>query len=249
MQYGHEGRCCDKCAPGTYVMEFCSETHETKCSPCQEGTYADKHHSFDRCEKCPSCYQALTQKCTKTSRGNCSCQSDFLCSDSACSQCEKNKCSAGEEPWRIGSMKYSYQCKPKCPGNHYFDAKDNICKPWTQCSVKGLAERIPGNKTHDSVCAKPEKEKDASLQWIVSTGFVLLSLTLFVFVFYTCLKKLKRNRRNHAAGKVSVHAVGSKTSDFHLSKEESGFQFIIQDKFQDCCSVSQLHLEKVSTLS
>ncbi|MEQ2247387.1 hypothetical protein ILYODFUR_008839 [Ilyodon furcidens] len=61
--------------------------------------------------------------------------------------------------------------------------------------------------------------------------------------------KLKRNRRNHAAGKVSVHAVGSKTSDFHLSKEESGFQFIIQDKFQDCCSVSQLHLEEVSTLS
>ncbi|MEQ2219360.1 hypothetical protein XENOCAPTIV_016548, partial [Xenoophorus captivus] len=90
----------------TYVMEFCSETHETKCSPCQEGSYADKHHSFDRCEKCPSCYQALAQKCTKTSRGNCSCQSGFLCSDSACSQCEKNKCSAGEEPWRIGESGY-----------------------------------------------------------------------------------------------------------------------------------------------
>lgn len=43
-----------------------------------------------------------------------------------------------------------------------------------------------------------------------------------------------------ASGEISVQAVSSKTSDFHLSKEESGLKLIIQEEFKDCCSLSLL---------
>lgn len=40
-------------------------------------------------------------------------------------------------------------------------------------------------------------------------------------------------------------AVSANTSDFHLSKEESGFQLIIQDETKNSDSLGKLHLEEV----
>ncbi|KAM4583520.1 tumor necrosis factor receptor superfamily member 18 [Fundulus diaphanus] len=251
LQYKHKGRCCKDCPPGTYLKDFCSGTRETVCLPCPDGFYADKHHCFDRCERCRSCPAGKTAICTPTSNGNCLCRPGFLCSDHDCMHCEENKCAAGEEPKRIDSRskQYSYQCEPKCPGKQYFDTEENICKQRTQCSLLGLDERFPGNITHDSVCEKPEKDDTRPLYWIISIGFVLLSLTLFVFVFHTCSKILMRSKKDPAARRISVQLVPSKTSDFHLSKEESGIQLIIEDGFKSCCSVSELDLEDVSALS
>uniref|UniRef100_A0A3B5QN42 TNF receptor superfamily member 9 n=2 Tax=Xiphophorus maculatus TaxID=8083 RepID=A0A3B5QN42_XIPMA len=242
--YEKDGRCCKMCEPGTHMKDFCSETRETDCRVCPEGTYADNIHAFGSCKECPSCQQGFAENCTKTTKGSCQCRPGFLCSDKSCSLCEENKCSAGEEPKKIdlGNGSYSYKCEFKCPGNNFFDAKEDTCKPWTPCGAKGLVEKIPGNKTHDAVCIDPQGDgRDyANAHWIMSIGFVFLSLALFLFMFYACSKNLRRKQRNSVASEISVQAVSSKTSDFHLSKEESGLKLIIQEEFKDCCSLNLL---------
>ncbi|XP_014840060.1 PREDICTED: tumor necrosis factor receptor superfamily member 9 [Poecilia mexicana] len=243
-QYEKYGRCCKKCEAGTYMKDFCSQTRETVCIACPEGTYAEYINAFDHCEKCPSCQQGFAENCTKTTKGNCQCRPGFLCSDKSCSLCEENKCSAGEKPIKteLENGNYSYDCEFKCRENHFFDAEEDTCKPWTQCGAKGLVEKIPGSKTHDAVCIDPQRDGSdyGNAHWIMSIGFVFLSLTLFLFMFYACSKKLRRNQKNSVASKISVQAVSSKTSDFHLSKEESGLKLIIQDELKDCCSVTHL---------
>ncbi|XP_051272030.1 tumor necrosis factor receptor superfamily member 18 isoform X2 [Dicentrarchus labrax] len=160
------GRCCDLCPPGEYVEAFCTEQRKTVCSPCGEGYYSSQYNFFDRCEKCRSCQQEYAGKCTPTADAKCSCRSGFLCSNNVCSKCEENKCVTGEKVKRTDISQgkwlivYSYQCEPACPNDAYFDVKENVCKPRTQCSLFGLAEQFPGNKTHNSVCDRePEEAK------------------------------------------------------------------------------------------
>ncbi|KAF7207923.1 tumor necrosis factor receptor superfamily member 18 [Nothobranchius furzeri] len=240
LQRRIHGRCCNECPPGTYMKDFCSVDHQTICQPCEEGYYSPEHNTFDRCEQC-SCQHG---KCVRTN-GTCLCPSGFLCSNSTCSVCEMNTCSVEEKPKRTEHPpgQYLYQCEPKCPEYQYFDSKEDTCKPKTQCITLGLVEKIPGNNTHDSICQKPHDNN--SVYMILCFGFVLLSLTLFIFVSHTCW----RNIRKQAANKKPIQAVQCKTSDFHLSKEESGFQLVIQDESKDSSSLSMEDLEKVSSLS
>ncbi|XP_015250143.1 tumor necrosis factor receptor superfamily member 26-like [Cyprinodon tularosa] len=245
-QYVHGDLCCNYCKPGTYLKGFCSETDlSSDCHPCDEGTYRDKYHNIDRCTKCPACPEGAlrTENCTKTTKGKCTCRPGFLCSDHSCSSCKKSNIS------EVNNAQ-NEELK-KCPGNHHFDEKEGTCKPWTNCSEKGLVEIIQGNKTHDSTCAKPEPQGDSRdfLFWSMAVSFVVLSLTLFVFVSYTCLNILWKKSRNRAKNKISIQAVFPKTGDLNLSKEESGLHLIIQEEFKDSPNGSQLDLEKTSSLS
>ncbi|KAM4589070.1 tumor necrosis factor receptor superfamily member 18 [Odontesthes bonariensis] len=236
-----DGHCCDMCPPGTFLEKYCSEVDQTVCSPCKEGYYSDKYNIFTICEECQQCPQGYSEKCTSTTSGTCSCQSGFLCSNNNCSKCEKNNCQIWENPKRTGVSSdfglttYLYKCEPKCRGHEYFDVKEDICKPRTQCSAGGLAERISGNETHNSVCYSPETQRGFTYVTLC-IGFVLLSLSLSVFVLYTCSKKLRKHKANKP-----VQVVPAKTSDFHLSKEESGVQLTIQDEYKD--SSGPLHLD------
>ncbi|XP_024859999.1 tumor necrosis factor receptor superfamily member 5-like isoform X2 [Kryptolebias marmoratus] len=241
--------CCDMCLPGTYVVAFCTEFQTTVCRPCGEGTYANKHNMFDRCEPCQSCQQGYAEKCTKTTKGTCSCHHGFLCSNSICSVCVENKCTSWENVIKTNGStnnqltEYSYHCEPKCLQNQYFDLKEDTCKPRTHCGTQRLIEQFPGNTTHDSVCYDPAQRRGGDFIYIVITvGFVLLSLALFILVSFACLANLRKT----AANKKPVQTVITKTSDFHLSKEESGFHLIIQDEVKDSNTFLQLDLEQAS---
>ncbi|XP_028262503.1 tumor necrosis factor receptor superfamily member 18 isoform X2 [Parambassis ranga] len=231
---------------GTYMEEFCSKDHQTKCSPCKEGYFSDKEHIFDRCKPCRSCPQEYAVKCTPTTNANCSCRPGFLCSNSICSLCEENKCVIGDRPKRtVVSTKaevreYAYQCEPRCPHKEYFKEKENICKPWTQCHELGLSERLPGNKTHNSVCERPAEERDSGncVHIIVSIGLVLLSLIFLTILFNTCVKNLRKH-------KTIGYPTAANQDDFRLSKEESGHQLIHQDESKHSDNCGQLHLETV----
>ncbi|XP_040014941.1 tumor necrosis factor receptor superfamily member 18 [Xiphias gladius] len=245
-------QCCDLCPPGEYVKEFCTEHKQTVCSPCERGSFSNEYTMFDRCQECQSCKHEYLEKCTPTTNAKCSCPSGFLCSDNVCSTCEEKKCFAGERLNRtavstgVGLIRYSYQCEPACPGNAYFDAKEEICKPWTQCSAIGLAELFPGNKTHNSVCdlhAVIHSNGGNSSHEILSIGFVLLSLSLLVFLSSACAKNL----RNYKANGNPILVAPANDSDFHLSKEECGLQLRIQDEYKDSNSYGKLPLGKVTT--
>ncbi|XP_062301223.1 tumor necrosis factor receptor superfamily member 18 [Scomber scombrus] len=192
------------------------------------------------CDQCPPDY---AEKCTATTNANCSCRSGFLCSNNMCSKCEENKCVTGEKPLRTGLIEYSYQCKPACPEKEYYDAKMDICKPWSQCNVLGLGEKFPGNKTHNSICFRND---GGFLQVTLGIGFVLLSLTLLMLVSYTCMKVLRKHKAKD--NPIDIVTVSTNTCDFHLSKEESGLQLFIQDESKDINSMAPLLLERVKTI-
>ncbi|XP_070815922.1 tumor necrosis factor receptor superfamily member 18 [Chaetodon trifascialis] len=247
------GRCCDLCPPGTYMKEFCSDHQQSVCHPCKAGTYLNQYSIFDRCKECRSCHQVYAEKCTLTADAKCSCRSGFLCSNNVCSRCEENKCVIGEKPKRTEKtmgkdlIEYSYECEPACPDTAYFDVNEDICRPRIQCRMLGLVERFPGNKTHNAVCDRDETPGPAGdfIQVFLGIGFVLLSLTLLVLLSHACIRKLMKHKSYD--NPTGMLAVAANTSDFHLSKEESGFQLIIQDESKDSDSLGQAQMEKVDT--
>ncbi|XP_042352324.1 CD27 antigen-like isoform X2 [Plectropomus leopardus] len=222
-----DGRCCDLCPPGKFMTEFCSKQRQTVCKPCKEGYFSDHYNMFDRCEKCRSCQHEYAEKCTLTANANCSCLPGFLCSNNVCSKCEENKCVSGEKLMKTagprrpdGLIEYSYRCAPSSPDNSYFDRKEVFS---------------PG--TH--------RDGSDSVHSVLYISFVLVSLTLLVFLSYVCIKTL----RKHKAYKqpTELLALSNIGSDFHLSKEESGHELRMQDETKNSNSLDLLQLEKVST--
>ncbi|KAK2862002.1 hypothetical protein Q5P01_001535 [Channa striata] len=233
LQTSINGRCCDKCPPGQYLKEFCTENKQTVCSPCEEGFFSDKFHTFDRCEECQSCQHEYAENCTRTTNAKCLCHSGFLCSNNVCSTCEENNCVTWERAKKTvivssGITKYSYHCEPACPDNKYLEVKEDTCKPFTQCSALGLSELSKGNKTHDSVCYIPAQSGGALVHVMFGIGFILLSASLLLFLSYACIK----NHRKYKA-RNNPPAANANLSDFPLSMEESKLQFIIQDESKD----------------
>ncbi|XP_068170823.1 tumor necrosis factor receptor superfamily member 5-like [Antennarius striatus] len=244
-----DGRCCDPCPPGKYMKEFCSKNHQTICEPCEDGYYSSNYTMFDRCEKCHSCQQKYEEKCTLTTNSKCSCHSGFLCSNHICSKCEENKCVIGEKARTVVSsgVEYSYLCEPLCPDSEYFDVKEEICKPRAQCSLLGLVEQFPGNKTRNSICDGGERQNHDGVitHMILVMCFVLLCITLLVFLSRACRKNIRK--RQPCNNPINVAAVSSSAPNFHLSKEESGLQLIIQVESKCSDSLDELDLEKVKT--
>ncbi|KAI3369979.1 hypothetical protein L3Q82_024791 [Scortum barcoo] len=205
-----------------------------------------KPHITACMEKGPA-VQKYAEKCTPTTDARCWCRSGFLCSSEDCSRCVENKCVAGEKLKTIAnpSGEYSYQCEPLCHDNEYFDVKENACKLQTPCSILGLAELFPGNKTHNSVCDIGDRHK-SNLHFIhvmLGIGFIFLALILLVFLSYACMKTtLKHKEHNNP---TNIIAPSTKTNDFHLSKEETGLQLIIQDVSKNSNTDDQLLLEKI----
>ncbi|TMS19068.1 Tumor necrosis factor receptor superfamily member 5 [Larimichthys crocea] len=213
------------------MKDFCSDKDQTVCVPCEEGHYASKFNMFDRCEECQSCQQEYAEKCTPTTDAKCLCRSGFLCSNNVCSSCEENKCVTGEKLNRTGSIKYTYHCEPLCPDNAYFDVEKEVCTARTQCSLIGLAERFPGNKTYNSICDRGENHgNNRNMYMFLGVGFVFLSFTILVISSHVCIKNLRKHKAY--ARPVDI-VLPTKPNDFHLSKEESGFSFqgiIFQDE-------------------
>lgn len=226
------------------MVEICKSVSEkTKCNQCNDGYYAEKPNTFDRCNPCRSCQQVYAEKCTSTANAKCSCRKGFLCSNEDCSTCAENKCPAGEQmTWTDTlEMKMSnrtYQCKLLCQPHEYFDEEDDVCKTRTQCSALGLNEEFPGNKTHNSRCTPPGTNV---IYWLLGIGFVLLSLTLLVFMTHSFIKYHVKHRASKLSKTNSFHgdiftevcadgAVFTKASDAQLSQEECGIKLIIMDE-------------------
>nr|XP_033939815.1 tumor necrosis factor receptor superfamily member 5-like isoform X2 [Pseudochaenichthys georgianus] len=192
-QHQVDGRGCNKCPPGTYMKDYCTEKQQTVCRPCKEGFYSDQYNMFDRCEKCRSCLY----------------------------ECQENKCVKGEKPKKTEialdakMINYTYQCEL-------------------------LKEERPNLTSEPS----PERRRDGVdyVPVILGIGFVLVSLTLLVFLSYACVKNLKKYRAHNYPKEVLEVSIN--TSDSRLSKEESGSVLIMQDESKNN-SIGPLCLEEV----
>ncbi|KAG8007730.1 hypothetical protein GBF38_013388 [Nibea albiflora] len=111
------------------------------------------------------------------------------------------------------------------------------------CSLIGLAELFPGNKTHNSICDRGENP--GNMNMFLGVGFVFLSFTMLVISSHVCIKNLMKNK---AYARPIDIVVPTKPNDFHLSKEESGFSLqgiIFQDESKnseglECVSVKDI---------
>ncbi|XP_016892162.1 tumor necrosis factor receptor superfamily member 18 [Cynoglossus semilaevis] len=246
LQAEINGRCCDMCPPGEHVEVFCTRDRPTVCRPCGNGSFSNNYTVFDRCEKCQTCQQEYEEKCTATTDAKCLCDFGFLCSDNQCSSCEENKCVPGEKLKRRevtnGTVvtQYLYQCEPACPDHTYYDDQDQTCRPRTQCSALGLDELFSGNKSHNSVCDIQGLKNGNLVPMILGLSFAVFSVCFLVpFLLAVAYRRnLWRRKSNYLAELMVRHDV----TNFHLSKEESGHQLVLQDETKDDNNPAQLHL-------
>ncbi|XP_075997347.1 tumor necrosis factor receptor superfamily member 18 isoform X3 [Genypterus blacodes] len=205
--------------------ENCTATTDARCS-CHPG-FRCSNHLCSECEKERKWEAgdkpkrtAYDANCTATTDARCSCSPGFRCSNHLCSKCEKErKCEAGDKLKRTGLKVYSYTCEPACPNDTYLDTLENICKPLTQCSLIGLPELFPGNKTHNSLCHTSGTHSNGT--WIhFSFGF-----TLLVFLCYVC----NIYRMHRAKSKHPEEMLAAKTCELQLSREESCIQVLLDE--------------------
>lgn len=118
---------CTPCSEGSYTDQHLFLGKCNECQSCQgkskivimllESTVKHLHDTDDAFSKVGEkntarhgspvvkilvFFTEYAQKCTPTTNAKCSCRPGFLCSDSVCSTCEKNKCVPGEKVNRTG---------------------------------------------------------------------------------------------------------------------------------------------------
>ncbi|XP_061429348.1 tumor necrosis factor receptor superfamily member 26-like [Lethenteron reissneri] len=79
-EYEDHGRCCEKCPPGFFMTEKCSEgSKASTCESCTEGSYSDTHNTDGQCRPCDFCNEEIhkteVKPCTPTSNRECACES------------------------------------------------------------------------------------------------------------------------------------------------------------------------------
>ncbi|NXN13971.1 TNR18 factor, partial [Indicator maculatus] len=83
---------------------------------------------------------------------DCKCRQGYSCADRACFYClELPDCEEGEELDRLGTVDFTFQCKP-CESGTYSNVKNNWCRNWTDCESSGFQTIKQGNRTHNAVC-------------------------------------------------------------------------------------------------
>ncbi|NWX22422.1 TNR18 factor, partial [Aegotheles bennettii] len=82
----------------------------------------------------------------------CKCRQGYSCADAPCLYCNKlPECAEGEELVKLGSIDFSFKCKP-CERGTYSDVKNGWCRNWTDCESSGFRTVKEGNSTQDAVC-------------------------------------------------------------------------------------------------
>ncbi|XP_027622355.1 tumor necrosis factor receptor superfamily member 4 isoform X2 [Tupaia chinensis] len=131
--YPNSGRCCHECQPGNWMVSRCDHTRDTVCLPCDPGFYNEVVNYYT-CKPCTQCNQRsgseLKQNCTSTR--------DTVC-----------LCRPGTQP--LESFKPGVDCTP-CPPGHFSPGNNQVCRPWTNCTLAGKRTLHHASPTSDAVC-------------------------------------------------------------------------------------------------
>ncbi|XP_040059366.2 tumor necrosis factor receptor superfamily member 6-like [Gasterosteus aculeatus] len=182
-----------------------------------------------------------------------------FCSQKVCLPCKKGLFSHKYnlfdtcEECRSCQQDVSVKCTPttntNCSCRSGFLCSNNICSKCEEnkCVIGEKLNRT--DKTLDDGLIKylytcepqldvsPETQREGmdSNRLTLCIAIVFLSLTFVVSVFYGCMK----NRGKHVAyNPDEFFGVSTNASEFHLSKEESGLEFIMQEESKTSNSLS-----------
>ncbi|XP_054250805.1 tumor necrosis factor receptor superfamily member 18 [Indicator indicator] len=162
---------------------------KTVATSCQHGELRAISKDEEKC--CPKCSSGTGNHspCPDIKDHDCKCSQGYSCADRACFYClELPDCEEGEELDRLGTVDFTFQCKP-CESGTYSNVKNNWCRNWTDCESSGFLTIKQGNRTHNAVCGLPPKDpepapgKSPSLYTTILA--ILIAVALFVLILLT----------------------------------------------------------------
>ncbi|XP_051895432.1 tumor necrosis factor receptor superfamily member 9-like [Pristis pectinata] len=132
--------------------------HTGQCSPCPATTYSVSPNNQSQCSRCRMCTGGkfeILHPCLATSNTVCGCKQGFMCTGKDCKSCKPHmKCKKGQEVEQKGDSFRDTKCKD-CKSGTYSDTVDGVCKPWTDCSAKGLQVVRNGSRSENVMCGSP----------------------------------------------------------------------------------------------
>uniref|UniRef100_UPI00398F3203 tumor necrosis factor receptor superfamily member 9-like n=1 Tax=Pristiophorus japonicus TaxID=55135 RepID=UPI00398F3203 len=129
-----------------------------QCTPCPAGSFTESTNSRPTCTRCQQCLIGkfvIEQPCMASSNTKCQCAEGYMCRGKDCKACIAHKvCKKGQEVQHKGDSKRDTVCRD-CRNGTYSDTPGRACKPWTDCSAKGLQVVRSGSRTEDVLCGAP----------------------------------------------------------------------------------------------
>ncbi|XP_056129002.1 tumor necrosis factor receptor superfamily member 5 [Lampris incognitus] len=162
---GTNGRCCQKCGPGTRMLhtegpEACSDPN---CQSCEDNEYQDGYTAEKNCNLQPYCDPnknfEVVPHVNKKSQRSCICKTGYHCSNQACMTCAPHSpCQPGYEVQFKGNHSHDTVCQKCRPGTFSTEtSEDAYCKGWTVC-LHGSHEEMKGTTKSDTICGDGHRE-------------------------------------------------------------------------------------------
>ncbi|XP_077371493.1 tumor necrosis factor receptor superfamily member 5 [Festucalex cinctus] len=161
-QHELNGKCCQKCPPGTSMSQLSTCT-DPQCLQCEEDEYQDTYTTEKKCKRQPYCDPNknfhVPEKTSKTKKSTCMCKLGFHCSSSECLTCVPHRpCEPGWEALIRGNQTHDTVCH-KCPEGSFSNQTswDSSCLTWTKCE-SGYVIGRSGSAQSDVVCEKNQRQ-------------------------------------------------------------------------------------------
>ncbi|OBS66573.1 hypothetical protein A6R68_04905 [Neotoma lepida] len=169
--YPNGHRCCHECQPGNGMVSRCDGTRDTVCHPCEPGFY-NEAVNYENCKQCTQCNQRsgseLKQNCTSTQDTICQCRPGTQPRQDSSHKPgvgpTSSSLSLQGPPSSIRKLTYVFaaDCVP-CPPGHFSPGNNQVCKPWTNCTLSGKQTRHPASTSLDTICE--DRSLPATLLW------------------------------------------------------------------------------------
>ncbi|XP_076992203.1 tumor necrosis factor receptor superfamily member 11A, partial [Tamandua tetradactyla] len=224
--YERFGRCCNKCEPGKYMSSKCTITSESVCLPCGPDEYLDTWNEEDKCllHKVCDTGKALVavEPGNRTAPRRCACTVGYHWSDD-CACCRRNaECAPGFGAQHPLQLNKDTVCKPCLFGyfSNAFSSTDE-CKPWTNCTILGKAEKHHGTEKSDVVCSSLPTSKPPKESQIYLPSLIMLLLFISVALVAAVIFGVYYRKRGKALTANLWHWVNEACSGLRGNKESS----------------------------
>ncbi|XP_056618658.1 tumor necrosis factor receptor superfamily member 6B-like [Triplophysa dalaica] len=204
---------CKQCPAGTYMVEHCTPTRDTVCSPCPANHFTQYWNYLPNCLYCGIfCVenQHVKVECSPKNNRVCECNDGFFWHAEFC--IKHTECPSGDGVHKKGTVHSDTVCE-RCPrGTFSAGASSSAkCVKHTDCESMGLVVMLNGSRWHDNVCMTCQNiQKDGGLS--ILRDF----LPQFFAHQKIRLSKLKRVVRNLGQRQQKRNTVFSKR-DFLLN--------------------------------
>ncbi|XP_061429356.1 tumor necrosis factor receptor superfamily member 26-like isoform X2 [Lethenteron reissneri] len=170
-EYEDNGRCCEKCPPGFFMTEKCSEgSKASTCKSCTEESYSDTHSTDAQCKSCDVCNEEIrkteVKPCTPTSNRECACED-------------------GTHEFHDGGIEI---CCNNCPAGEALTSECKIDRPTTctPCNDGTYSNGI-GCNDGDKISAPRTTTSDTESGTYEGIFIIIVISMTIIVIFFVCI--------------------------------------------------------------